>query len=40
MEQIVDQITKDKNGDGVIDQFGTYNYTWKEAVYFKWCRAF
>ena len=33
MEQIVDQITKDKNGDGVIDQFGTYNYTWKEAVY-------
>lgn len=21
------------NGDGVIDQFGTYNYTWKEAVY-------
>lgn len=33
MEQIVDQITKDKDGDGVIDQFGTYNYTWKEAAY-------
>lgn len=33
MEQIVKKITKDKDGDGIIDQFGTYNYTWKEAVY-------
>jgi len=26
-------VTKDLDGDGVLDQFGTYNYTWKEAAY-------
>ncbi len=33
LEKIATAVTKDVNGDGVIDQFGTYNYTWKEAVY-------
>lgn len=26
-------VTKDTDKDGVIDQFGFYNYTWKDAVY-------
>ena len=26
-------VTKDKDGDGLLDQFGTYNYGWTEAVY-------
>lgn len=29
---ICKKITKDKNGDGVIDQFGTYNYNWRDVV--------
>lgn len=33
LEQITEAVTKDTDGDGRIDQFGTYNYTWKEAVY-------
>ncbi len=33
MEHICQSVTKDTNGDGVIDQFGTYNYGWKEAAY-------
>lgn len=38
IDQIILGLLKDNarmsvNGDGVIDQFGTYNYTWKEAVY-------
>lgn len=31
--QICRQITKDRDGDGLLDQFGTYNYGWTEAVY-------
>lgn len=31
--QICQRITKDKDGDGILDQFGTYNYGWTEAVY-------
>lgn len=27
------RITKDTDGDGLLDQFGSYNYGWKEAVY-------
>lgn len=30
---ISEAVTKDLDGDGVIDQFGTYNYSWKDAVY-------
>lgn len=26
-------ITKDKHGDGFIDQFGVCNYTWRDAAY-------
>ncbi len=26
-------VTKDADGDGLYDQFGSYNYSWKDAVY-------
>lgn len=29
---ICEKVTKDTDGDGRIDQFGTYNYTWIDAV--------
>ncbi len=29
---ICNTVTKDKNGDGIIDKFGVCDYTWKEAV--------
>lgn len=31
--QISERITKDRDGDGLLDQFGTYNYGWTEAAY-------
>lgn len=31
--RICSYVTKDKDGDGLLDQFGTYNYGWTEAVY-------
>ncbi len=31
--EICSKVTKDRDGDGRIDQFGTYNYRWSEAVY-------
>lgn len=30
---ICEAITKDLDGDGRLDQFGTYNYDWLDAVY-------
>lgn len=30
---ICKQLTKDTNGDGIIDQFGCYNYGWQDAIY-------
>lgn len=27
------QTTKDTDGDGIVDQFGVCNYTWRDAVY-------
>ena len=30
---ICKKVTKDTDGDGKIDQFGVYNYDWKDAVY-------
>lgn len=27
------KVTRDTNGDGVIDEFGFYGYTWKDAAY-------
>lgn len=30
---ICEQVTKDTDGDGKIDQFGVYGYTWKEALF-------
>ena len=31
--EICRKVTKDTDGNGVIDQFGTYDYTWKNAAY-------
>ena len=33
MYEICSRVTKDTDGDGMIDQFGTYNYSWIEAAY-------
>lgn len=33
MYHICQKITRDTNGDGLLDQFGTYNYNWRNAVY-------
>lgn len=30
---ICQKVTRDTNGDGRIDQYGSYDYTWKDAVY-------
>lgn len=30
---ICKQLTKDKDNDGIIDQFGCYNYGWLDAIY-------
>lgn len=27
------RVTKDTDGDGILDQFGCYDYSWKDAVY-------
>lgn len=27
------RVTKDTDGDGILDQFGIYNYSWLDAVY-------
>jgi multiple sugar transport system substrate-binding protein len=31
--RISEQVTKDNDGDGILDQFGTYNYDWLDAAY-------
>lgn len=31
--EICRKVTKDTDGDGHLDQFGTYNYDWLDAVY-------
>jgi len=31
--EICKKVTKDTDGDGIIDQFGTYDFTWQDAVY-------
>lgn len=38
--RICSQITKDRDGDGLPDQFGTYNYGWTEAVYSNGAKLF
>lgn len=38
--EIASRVTKDTNHDGVIDQFGVYNYNWREAVYSNGARIF
>ena len=27
------KVTRDIDGDGMLDQFGTYNYSWSDAIY-------
>lgn len=31
--EICKAVTKDTDGDGILDQFGTYNYDWLDAAY-------
>jgi len=31
--EICEKVTKDSNGDGVIDQYGCYNYDWLDSIY-------
>ena len=31
--EICRRVTKDRDGNGVIDQFGCYDYTWQHALY-------
>ena len=38
--RICQKVTKDKDGDGLLDQFGTYNYGWREAAYSNGARLF
>ncbi len=38
--RICKRITKDKDGDGRVDQFGAYNYGWAEAAYSNGGRLF
>lgn len=38
--RICKRITKDKDGDGRVDQFGAYNYGWVEAAYSNGGRLF
>lgn len=37
---ICNKVTKDTNGDGTIDQFGCYDYTWEDAIYSNGARLF
>lgn len=38
--KICQKVTKDTDGDGRIDQFGVYNYDWKDAVFSNGGRLF
>ncbi|MCD8083605.1 MAG: extracellular solute-binding protein [Clostridiales bacterium] len=33
MYRICEKVTKDLDGDGILDQFGSYNFDWTDAVY-------
>nr|WP_314465250.1 extracellular solute-binding protein [uncultured Clostridium sp.] len=33
MDRICQKVTKDTDQDGLLDQFGTYNYSWRDALY-------
>lgn len=34
------ELTRDVDGDGMIDRYGVYGYTWKEAIYANGIRLF
>ncbi len=38
--RISQKVTKDRDGDGLLDQFGTYNYNWMAAVYSNGAKLF
>lgn len=38
--QISEHVTCDKDGDGQLEQFGTYNYNWEDAVYTNGAKIF
>ena len=38
--EICRKVTKDTDGDKILDQFGTFNYNWLEAVYTNGARLF
>lgn len=38
--EICKKVTKDTDGDRILDQFGTYNYNWLEAVYTNGAKLF
>lgn len=40
LQKIAEKVTKDTDGDGVVDQFATYNYSWKEAAYSNGAKLF
>ena len=31
--RICQKVTKDSNHDGIIDQYGYYNYDWLDSIY-------
>lgn len=37
---LCDRLTRDTDGDGIIDQFGVYGYGWKEAFVANHCTLF
>lgn len=38
--EICEKMTKDTDGDGVLDQFGQYGYTWENAIYSNGAKIF
>ena len=37
---LCEQLTRDTDGDGIIDQFGVYDYGWEEALVANGCSLF
>lgn len=37
---LCEQLTRDTDGDGIVDQFGVYDYGWEEALVANGCSLF
>mgnify|MGYP002231093233 CR=1 FL=1 len=37
---LCEQLTRDTDGDGIVDQFGVYDYGWEEALVANGCPLF